>query len=196
MPEFVADVEQYSTKMTAATNPQTLSSASSSPLSAAIELAIQHAELNQEVQTSGALHGIPVDSPLYCNHPWYSETCFKYHHLGHIHVNCQWYICLICKVNCPGHPQYRCPLNHCIFRSLSLSSSSSSSRPHPIPPPHSCWMVPENSRPPCHINRPSPPRSPSPIEDFDHDDVAISNMTGSPVSSYTYFCPPGYLCYT
>ena len=170
-----------------AINTQTSPSTSSSPLSAAIELAIQNTELNQEVQTSGTLYGVPVNGPLHCNHPQYSETCFECHHLGHIHVNCQWYVCLICKVNHPGHPQYHCPLNHCISCSSSSSLSSSSSHPHPIPPPRSRWMVPENSRPPHHINCPSPSRSPSPIEDFDYNNVAISNMTGSPVGSYTYF---------
>ena len=43
MPEFVTDVERYVTasEMTTMTNPQTPPSASSFPLSATIELAIQ-----------------------------------------------------------------------------------------------------------------------------------------------------------
>ena len=106
MPEFVADMECYSAEMTAATNPQTTPSASSSPLTAAIELAIQNMELNQEVLTTGTIHGVLVDGPLPQNHLRYSETCFECHHLGHIRVNCQWYVCPICKVNCLGHPQY------------------------------------------------------------------------------------------
>ena len=126
MPEFVADVERYSAELTAATNPQVIPSASSSPLTAAIELAIQNAELDHEVLTEGTILGTPVDSPLHSNHPRYSETCFKCHHLGHICINCQWYVCPICKVNRPGHPQYRCPLNHRTSRSASSSSSSSS----------------------------------------------------------------------
>ena len=61
-------------------------------------------------------------------------------------------------------------------------------RPHSIPPPCSHRMVPKNSRPPhCRSRVPSPPRSPFPAEDFDYDDVALSNMTGSPVGSYAYF---------
>ena len=110
MPEFVADVERYSAELTMATNPQVIPSASSSPLTAAIELAIQNAELNHEVLTAGTIHGVQVDGPLHQNHPRYSETCFECHHLGHIRVNCQWYVCPICKVNHPGHPQYCCPL--------------------------------------------------------------------------------------
>ena len=190
MPEFVANVERYSAEMTAATNPQMIPSASSSPLSATIELAIQNMELNQEVLTLGTMytvHGILVDGPLHRNHPRYSETCFECHHLGHVRVNCQWYICPTCKVNRPGHPQYHCPLNHRISRSSSSSSLSFSSQPCPISPPCSHWMVPENSRPPRRVNRPSPPRSLSPIENFDYDDVAISNMTESPVGSYVHF---------
>ena len=187
MPEFVADVEWYSAKMTVATNPQTIPSASSSPPTAAIELAIQNAEINQEVQTTGTIHGVPVDGPLHWNHLQYSETCFECHHLGHIRVNCQWYVCPTCKVNRPGHPQNRCPLNHCISRPSSSSSSSSSSRPHPVPPPCSHQMNHGNSHPPRCASCSSPPRTPSPIEDFDYNDVAISNMTGSPVRSYAYF---------
>ena len=187
MPESMADVERYSAELTAATNPQTTPSASSSPLTAAIELAIQNAELNQEVLTTGTIHGVPVDGPLHQNHPRYSETCFECHHLGHIRVNCQWYVCPICRVNRPGHPQYHCLLNHRAFRSSSSSSSSSSTQPRPIPPPRSHHMSGGNSHPPCRTSRPSPPRSPSPIADFDYDDVAISNMTGSPVGSYVYF---------
>ena len=164
-----------------------ISSTSSSPLIAAIELAIQNAEINQEVLTTGTIHGVPVDGPLHQNHPRYSETCFECHHLGHICVNCQWYICPICKVNHPGRTQYRCPLNHCVFCPLSSSSSSFSSRPRPVPPPCSHQMNCGNSHPPSRASRPSPPRSPSPIEDFDYDNVAISNMTGSPVGSYAYF---------
>ena len=187
MPEFIADVERYSAELTAATNPQIIPSASSSPLTAAIELAIQNAELNHEVLTEGTIQGTPVDGPLHSNHPRYAETCFECHHLGHIRVNCQWYVCPICKVNRPGHPQYRCPLNHRTSRPSSSSSSSSSTRPRPIPPPRSHHMHHGNSHPPRRTHRPSPPRSPSPIEDFDYDDVAISNMTGSPVGSYVYF---------
>ena len=141
----------------------------------------------KEVLTTGTIHGVLVDGPLHQNHLRYSETCFECHHLGHIRVNCQWYVCPICKVNCLGHPQYCCLLNHHVSRPSSLSLSSSSSRPRPIPPSRSHWMVRESSRPPHHFNCPSPPRSPSPIEDFDYDDVTISNMTGSPVRSYEYF---------
>ena len=112
MPDFAADVERYVNDMTAATNPQKSPSASSSPLTAAIELAIQRAELRHEVQTTGTLHGIPIDAPLPRNHPRYHETCFECHHLGHIRINCQWYVCPVCKVNRPGHPQHHCPLNH------------------------------------------------------------------------------------
>ena len=181
------DVERYVNKMTAATNPQTFPSTSSS-LTAAIELAIQCAELGHEVQTTGTLHGIPIDAPLPRTHPRYHEICFECHHLGHIHANCQWYVCPVCKVNQSGHPQHRCPLNHHVSRSSSSSSSSSSSRPRPIPPPRSRRMVPENSRcSHCRSRAPTPPQSPSPREDFNYDDVAISNMTGSPVGSYTYF---------
>ena len=188
MPDFATDVERYVNEMTAATNLQTSPSASSSPLMAAIELAIQRAKLGHEVQTTGTLHGIPIDAPLPHTHPRYHETCFECHHLGHIRANCQWYICPVCKVNRPGHPQHRCPLNHRTSQPSSLSSSLSSSRPRPVPPPRSCRMVLENSR--CSHRRShalTPPQSPSPREDFNYNDVAISNMTGSPVGSYTYF---------
>ena len=60
MPEFVADIERYSTELTAATNPQTTPSASSSPLTATIELAIQNAKLNHEVLTAGTLALFPL----------------------------------------------------------------------------------------------------------------------------------------
>ena len=182
--------------MTAATNPQISPSASSSPLMAAIEFAIQWAELGHEVQTTGTLHGIPIDAPLPCTHPHYHETCFDCHHLGHICTNCQWYICPMCKVNRPGHPQHHCPLNHHTSWSSSLSSSSFSSHPCPIPPPHSHRMVPDTSRRPCRRSHvPTPPRSPPPREDSDYDDVAISNMTGSPVGSYAYFSLAPFICY-
>ena len=188
MPDFAADVEQYVNELTAATNPQTNPSTSSSPLTAAIELAIQRAELGHEVQTTGTLHGVPIDAPLPRTHPCYHEMCFECHHLGHICANCQWYVCPVCKVNRPGHLQHRWPLSHRTSRPSSSSSSSSSSHPRPIPPPRSHRMVLENSRCPRHRSHaPSPPRSPSPREDFDYDDVTISNMTGSPVGSYTYF---------
>ena len=170
-----------------ATNPQVIPSAFSSPLTAAIELAIQNAELNHEVLTAGTIHGVLVDGPLHQNHPRYSETCFECHHLGHIRISCQWYVCPICKVNRPGHPQYRCPLNHRAPCSSSSSSLPSSTQPHPIPPPHSHRMSRRGSHPPRHTSRPSPPRSPSPIEDFNYNDVAISNMTGFLVGSYAYF---------
>ena len=187
MPEFVADVERYSAELSVATNPQTIPSASSSPLTAAIELAIQNAKLNQEVLTARTIHGVPVDCPLHQNHPRYSETCFKCHHLGHIRVNCKWYICPICKVNHLGHPQYHCPLNHRTSCSSSSFSLSSSTRPRPIPPPCSHHMSCGNCCPPHSTSCPSPPRSPSPIADFDYDDVTISNMTRSPIGSYAYF---------
>ena len=49
-------------------------------------------------------------------------------------------------------------------------------------------MVPENSRVRRHNPRSrSPPCSRSPLEDFDYDDVAVANMTGSPVSLYIDF---------
>ena len=99
MPNFATDVERYVNEMTAATNPQTSPSTSSSPLMAAIELAIQRTELGHEVQTTGILHGIPIDAPLPCTHLHYHETCFECHHLGHICANCQWYVCPMCKVN-------------------------------------------------------------------------------------------------
>ena len=188
MPEFITDVERCVKEMTTITNLQTSPSASSSSLTTAIELAIQHAELGHKVQTSSTLYSIPIDAPLSRTHPDYQETCFKCHHLGHIHTNCQWYICPTCKVNQPGHLQHCCPLNHHIFCPSSSSSLSFSSHPCPVSPPHSCKMVPENSRPPHHLSHaPTPPQSPSPAEDFDYDDVTISNMTRFLVGSYAYF---------
>ena len=187
MPEFADDLERYVRELTTSTNPQPLPSASSSPISPETELTLQCVELRHEVDTTGTIHGIPVDAPLSRNHPRYHESCFQCHHLGHIHIHCWWYVCPICKVNRPGHPQCRCPLGRPRSRPSS-SSSSSSSQPHPIPPPRSRQMVPENSR--VHRRNPrsrSPPRSHSPLEDFDYDDVAIANMTGSPVSSYIDF---------
>ena len=169
------------------TNPQSLPSASSSPLSPEVELTLQRTELCHEVDITGTIHGIPVDAPLSCNHPRYHKSCFKCHHLGHIHIHCQWYICPICKVNRPSHPQQCCPLGR-PHSCPSSSSSLSSSQPCPIPPPHSQQMVPENSR--VHHHNPhsrSPPCSRSPLEDFKYDDIAIANMTGSPVSSYVDF---------
>ena len=170
MPEFINDVEQYIKDMTISTNLQPLPSTSSSPLSPETELTLQHTELHHEVDTTGTIHSVPVNAPLSCNHPCYRKACFECHHLGHIHIHCQWYICPICKVNQPDHPQHHCPLNHC-FSWPSSSLLSSSSQPHPIPPPCS------------H----SPPHSYSPLEDFEYDDVIIANMTSSPVSSYIDF---------
>ena len=99
MPDFATDIERYVIEMTAATNLQTSPSTSSSPLTAAIKLAIQCAELGHKVQTTGTLHSIPINAPLPHTHLHYHETCFECHHLGHIHANCQWYICPTCKVN-------------------------------------------------------------------------------------------------
>ena len=82
MPEFVDDVEWYITRLTTSTNLQNPPSASSSPLSPTIELAIQHVKLRHEVQTSGTLYGISIDVPLPCIHPWNREACFECHHLG------------------------------------------------------------------------------------------------------------------
>ena len=187
MPEFAEDLEQYITELTMSTNPQPLPSAFSSPLSPEVELTLQRAELRHEVDTTGTIHGIPIDAPLSRTHPHYHESCFKCHHLGHIRIHCQWYVCPICKVNRPGHPQRRCPLGRPRSRP-SLSSLSSSSQPCPIPPSRSQRMVPENSRirhrNPCSR---SPPRSRSPLEDFEYDNIAIANMTGSPISSYNDF---------
>ena len=144
MPEFTDNVERYVKEMTTFTNPQPLLSASSSSLFPEVKLTLQRAKLCHEVKTTGTIHGNPVDAPLSRNHPHYRKSCFECHHLGHIHIHCQWYVCLICKVNRPGHPQHRCPLGHPRPCSSS-SSSSSSSQPHPIPPPHSHRMIPENS---------------------------------------------------
>ena len=187
MPEFANDLERYIKELTTSTNPQPLPSASSSPISPEIELTLQRAELRHEVDTTGTIHGEPIDAPLSRNHPRYHESCSECHHLGHIRIHCPWYVCPICKVNRPGHPQRRCPLGRPHSRPSS-SSSSSSSQPCPVPPPHSRRMIPENS----HVRRRnprshSPPRSRSPLEDFDYDDVAIANMTGSPISSYIDF---------
>ena len=128
-----------------------------------------------------------LSTPLSRNHPHYLEACFKCHHLGHICIHCQWYICLICNGNQPNHPQHCCSLNR-HFSQPSSSLSSSSSQPHPIPPPRSRQMVPENShvhhRNPCSH---SPPCSRSPLADFEYDGIAIANMTSSPVSSYVDF---------
>ena len=136
MPEFANDLERYVKELTTSTNPQPLPSASSSPLSPEVELTLQRTELRHEVDTMGTIHGIPVDAPLSRNHPRYQESCFECHHLGHIRIHCQWYVCPICKVNHPGHPQRRCPLNRPCSHPSS-SSSSSSSQPCPIPPPRS-----------------------------------------------------------
>ena len=105
MPEFADDLECYVQELTTSTNTQSPPSASSSPLSPETELTLQHAELHHEVDTMGTIHGAPVNAPLSHNHPHYHELCFKCHYLGHIHIHCQWYVCPICKVNCPGHPQ-------------------------------------------------------------------------------------------
>ena len=140
MPECINNIEWYVTEMTTSTNLQVPSSALSSPLSPEIELAIQCAELGHEVHTSRTIHGIPIDAPLSHIHPCYQEACFECCHLGHICIHCQWYVCLICKVNCSSHLQHHCPLNHHPTQPSS-SSSLSSSQPCPIPPPCSCRMV-------------------------------------------------------
>ena len=88
MPEFADDLEQYVRELTMSTNPQPLPSASSSPLSPDVELALQLVELRHKVDTTGTIHSIPVDTPLSCNHPRYHETCFKCHHLGHVRIHC------------------------------------------------------------------------------------------------------------
>ena len=156
-------------------------------------------KLGYEVQTSGTMHGVPINTPLPHTHPQYQEACFECHHLGHIHIHCQWYVCPICKVNQPGHHQHHCTLNH---HSACSSSSSflSSSHPHPIPPPHSCRMTTKNSSVHCHnLHSHSPPHthfpscscSPlhphSPLKDFEYDNGAIANIMGSPISSWTNF---------
>ena len=134
MPEFADDLEQYVRELTTSANPQPLPSASSSLLSPKVELTLQRAELHHEVNTMGSIHGVPINAPLSRNHPCYHESCFECHHLGHIRIHCQWYICLICKVNHPNHPQWHCPLGRPCSHPSS-SSSSSSSQPRPIPPP-------------------------------------------------------------
>ena len=183
MPEFTDNVERYVKEMTTSTNPQPLPSASSSPLSPEVKLTLQRAELRYEVDITGTIHGKPVDAPLSHNHPCYHESCFKCCHLGHIHIHCQQYVCPICKVNRPGHPQHCCPLSRPHPHSSS-SLSSSSSQPCPIPPSHSCRMIPENSIVQRHNpHSRSPPYSCSPLEDFEYDNIAIGNMTSSPVSS-------------
>ena len=69
MPEFADDVERYIKEMTTSTNPQPLPFASSSPLSPEVELTLQCTELHHEVNTTGTIHGIPIDAPLSHNHP-------------------------------------------------------------------------------------------------------------------------------
>ena len=174
-------------ELTTSTNPQFPPSASSSPLPPETKLAIQCIELSHEVCTLETIHGILISAPLPCTHPCYQEACFECHHLGYIHIYCQWYISPICKVNTPSHPQHCCPLNHYPTQSSSTLLLSSS-RPHPVPPPHSCRMVHKNSIVRCHNPySQSPPHSHSPLEDFEYEDVAIANMTGSLVSSFINF---------
>ena len=91
MSKFANDLEQYVKELTASTNLQPLLSASSSPLSSEVELTLQCAELRHEVDTTGTIHGIPVDAPFFHNHPHYHESCFECHYLGHICIHCQWY---------------------------------------------------------------------------------------------------------
>ena len=187
MPEFAEDLECYVKELTTSTNPQPPPSASFSPLSPETELTVQQAELHHKVNTTGTIHGVPVDAPLSRNHPRYHESCFKCHHLGHIHIHCQWYVCPICKVNRPSHPQRRCPLG-CPISCPSSSFSSSSSQPCLIPPPQSQQMAPENSH--IHRHNPcsrSPPCSHSPLDYLEYNNTTITNMTGSPVSSYINF---------
>ena len=95
MPKFTDDLECYVWELTTSTNPQSPRSASSSPFSPDTELTLQRVELRHEVDTSGTIHSMPVNAPLSCNHPRYQ----------HIRIHCQWYVCPICKVNRPGHPQ-------------------------------------------------------------------------------------------
>ena len=135
MPEFADDLECYVRELTMSTNPQSPPSTSTSPLPPDAKLTLQHVEPRHEVDTSGTIHGVLVDAPLSCNHPRYHESCFECHYLGHIHIHCQWYVCPICKVNCPGHPQRRCPLG-CPISHPSSSSSLSLFQPCPVPPPH------------------------------------------------------------
>ena len=87
MPEFADNLEQYVKELTMSTNPQSLPSASSSPLSSEVELTLQRAELRHEVDTAGTIHGVPIDAPLSHDHPRYHESCFECHHLGHIHIH-------------------------------------------------------------------------------------------------------------
>src|SRR4029077_1770168 len=112
-------LERYVKELTTSTNPQPLPSASSSPISPEIELTLQRAELRHEVDTTGTIHGEPIDAPLSRNHPRYRESCFECHYLGHIRIHCRWYVCPICKVSRPGHPQRRCPLGRPISRPSS-----------------------------------------------------------------------------
>ena len=69
--------------------------------------------------------------------------CFHCHCLGHIQINCQFYICPTCLRNVPDHIQNHCPLHHCYNLTCTLSFSSSSSNYftssmesiRPVPPP-------------------------------------------------------------
>ena len=136
MPVFTDDVEWYCKDLSEASNthaPNTPTT-TSSPLSNEELQAIERSEAHWT--------GNFRQTPFSPDHPCYHEACFHCHHLGHIRINCQFYICPSCLCNAPNHIQNWCPLCHHLNLAYTTSSSSSSSNQsnlsigsiHPIPP--------------------------------------------------------------
>ena len=137
MPAFADDVECYCRELsdTSPTFAPNTPIAFSSPLTDKELHAVKHSEAHWT--------GNFGQTPLSPNHPRFDEACFHCHHLGHIHINCQFYTCPTCLRNALDHVQNHCPLHHrynptCTLSSLSSSSnySTSSTRSvHLVPPP-------------------------------------------------------------
>ena len=136
MPTFADDVECYCRELSDAspTFAPNTPTASSSPL--------MNEELHTIERSEAHWTGNFGRTPLSPGYPRFDEACFHCHHLGHIHINCQFYTCPTCLGNAPDHVQNCCPLHRRYNPTCTLSSSSSSSNHstsstrsvHPVPP--------------------------------------------------------------
>ena len=121
MPAFADNVERYCKELsdTSPTLTPNTPTASSSPLT---DEELQAIERSEAHWTGNFGH-----TPLSPDHPCFDEACFHCHCLGHIWINCQFYICPTCLCNAPDHVQNHCPLCCCYNPTCTLSSLSSSS---------------------------------------------------------------------
>ena len=148
MPTFADDVERYCRELSDASPtfaPNTPTASSSS---------LTNKELHAIECSEAHWTGNFGRTPLSPSHPRFDEACFHCHHLGHICINCQFYICPTCLRNAPYYVQNCCPLRRCYNPTRTLSSSSSSSNHstsstrsvHPVPPLLGDWVSSSPSR--------------------------------------------------